>query len=258
MISFCCLAPGSFFVVESPPKIYKWMAEHTQPLLFVINPIKVVLLKNIATLPSVRVIESSDRLQAFHIPNCKIGIIDVHLIKLPCIGKTCDCLGMVDGTKCACVGTQDCAAGMCLCLGLRVKTPKPHKDFKILNHTSKKYTKEFMKNGHIPLDMDVNEILSDRHTWLTLRECVETVINFWNDETGVSVTGWVRKGKVKDQGLDEGQTPRGKTEEKVESGQMTYHITSIVPSGSVTADKKTEVNGLRFDILNIGQLPVDV
>ena len=103
MISFCCLAPGSFFVVESPPKIYKWMAEHTQPLLFVINPIKVVLLKNIATLPSVRVVESLDRLQAFHIPNCRIGIIDVHLIKLACIGKTCDCLGMVNGTNCACV-----------------------------------------------------------------------------------------------------------------------------------------------------------
>ena len=121
--------------------------------------------------------DGSDRLQAFYLPRCRLDLVNLHLLKINCTGKSCDSLGMADGgTTYNCIGAQDSEAAVTLIFELRVWPPAPSQSFKVRNHTIKTFTKFLVKNTYAPMEVGCDDIRNNRRAWTAFRNSVVQIL----------------------------------------------------------------------------------
>ena len=209
-------------------------------------------LKDGYTIPEKGILNNTDKLQAFYLSRSRVIMVNLFLVKTKCTGKSCDALNMAENNvKCACFGTVTREASVTLVLELKVSPQAPSQPFKVMYHTSKKLTRFFVKDGFIPTEVSVNEIVDDRHAWMVFKNSIVNILRYYSNNAGFNINGWVRRGKVKDK-AKEGEVPTryGAEGEKVDSSVLIHHITNIepsIPGDNDDAIDEDAVELMRFD-----------
>ena len=152
------------------------MGNHNQPLMNNINPIRVLELQDNATIPKRNPISTSDKLHGYCLIQAKTKLYNIALYKVECGGLTCDSLNAYAADKCPCYQVTDREAPICLILELDIIPSSNYKTFKVINFTSKSFTKFFMKNQRLPLQRSVSELTKNCHAYTKLMHAVEHII----------------------------------------------------------------------------------
>ena len=233
--------------MESPSSISSWMGDDHLPLLTIPGTIVPVNLDNVR-LHNKCVVETSNLQHAFSFDNMNIDLGGIHILDIQCCGTLCDAIGMYTNgklaTKCSCYALSKRDADITGVFDLRLTT-SDGKVMIVRNHTSKKFTRFFMKNQKLVIGLNAASFY-DRRVMNELRQKMEAMLTFINSGDfadivtpqmrmkgkGFSVQGWVRRGTIIDLAADQpvGAGQKNESRRMVPSSDLSYHITSIVPT----------------------------
>jgi len=105
-------------------------------------------------------------------------------------------------------------------------------------------TEFFLKDGLIPTGVSSSMIRQVNIVDDIYSAAIDVIENV-NGRHGWNVRGWVRRGHVKDQGIEQGI---GQKDQKTTiSNKVTYHLSHLEPTACIRADDD-ELNSLRFDM----------
>lgn len=247
------LGPGHLFVVESPASVEKWMKDLQQPLLM--SPYPVIHVDDCqAPLPEVGIVEPTTKQQAFYYKKVQLTLLGVYFLLTNCAGELDDALeAFADGIlkpHCACYQVTTRDANISCVFNFIVKGSNCK--FEVKNFTSKSFTGEFLDGRSFPIGTTVESLTADLHDRMELEESIEKQVAFWNARGGYDCLGWVRRGTVKDQGVEQpGPNQRNEAAHYVASKDVHHHISQLVPSVSekdLSKDEKKELKGMKIDL----------
>jgi hypothetical protein len=214
----------------------------TLPLLDVPNSFHLIKKESLRGMLMVPTVEGSDRLHAFHYPRALLSIFSICFVDLCCNGKMCDCIGLYKDSRpvdsCACVTSISRIGHMSLLFSFKVTlvAPEgsdegfPHEDkvMWVKNFTSRSFTEEFLVNG-VPLGITQAIVNADHELMNSVYEKIMLAVDKINREGGFSITGWVRRGYVRDEGAASVSAPGNKTTQpRVRSGEIHHRLTKIL------------------------------
>ena len=257
MYPFCDphVAPGSLFVIENPPRIVKFIADNNMPIMLLHHPVKAVTLINDVTIPPRVPVPSSDLQHAFFLIGTNLTLWNCHAEKVKgCGGLLCDATGG-NPPRCPCMSTTDRETTLIFRLELHISQTiggTKFSEFTSRDVTSKRFTKSLLKNWYIPHGFNVTSLTNNRREVNKMIKCIQDVLEYNNNRGGYDITGWMRKGRQLDPGAVQ---PASQYEPKIyiPSGDISYHITSITPTGpAYTVQDKEELNKLAYDMEAFG------
>lgn len=254
-------APGSLFVIENPPRIVKFIADNNMPIMILHKPVKAVRVVGNITIPPRVPVPSSDLQHAFFLVGAKLTLWNCNPEKVKgCGGLLCDAVGG-NPSKCACMSINDRECTMVLRCEIHVsptETGTKFSAFTSRDFTSKRFTKSLVKNSYIPHGFNVTSLVNDRRELKKLINCIQEVLKYNNERGGYNIAGWIRKGRQLDPGAVQ---PTSQYEPKIyiPSGDITYHITSVTPTGpTYTEQEKEELNNRMYNMEAFGTVEVQV
>ena len=238
-------------LLESVSPITKYLSRGTLPLVFTTaSAIPVSLAPDVQLKPKF-IVESSMKQQAFHWgPGVKIDVFGCDLMDSPCCSGLCGGLELIkDGamvSRCPCfqitAGDQGVIGVFNLRISWRNRTVYLH------NFTAKAWTAQFFtREGAFPVGVTAARLNADRRVRLRFRRAMQDILILVNDELGgFNFTGWMRRGMVEDQGVDQ-PTNRNEERRMVPSGDLIYHGSNIEPSyPALVAQAQNRLNDMKF------------
>ena len=124
----------------------------------------------------------------------------------------------------------------------------PNGDIIGAKFVSKSFMKDFIYSSALPVGIKASHFgayqVEDR-----LFTSFDSICNYVNNNGGWRVSGWVKHGKVQDQGVDQPNNglPFNASRTTVESGLLNYHIVEIQPMSPMELDLEV-LNRLKFDV----------
>lgn len=240
-------------------------------------------------LPEKKVDDSSDYQHAFCLHNQVIRLWAVHVIDVNCCSNLCDALDQYangkQALKCACYSLSKRDAHVSGVFDLEFRSFDGTKKFFAKNHTSKAFTRYFMRGQELPVGLKATKFAhaQNRRTMVQFRQSVQNVLQYVNTGgtlledaadaamarnnavapnvqqqavstedrnklSGFTVHGWVKRGTITDQASDvplRANEPRRRVDA---AGDFVYHITSIRPTSESFINGLGGLDALRFDI----------
>lgn len=240
------VGPGSFFTLDRPCRVTKWMSGGSIPLLYHGSPARPVFVSS-RFLPEVPFDTSSDNMQGYFFKGVKVYLQNFNVVDTPCTGSFCDSLELVNlentATCCSCYQRDERTSTFVFALSLVVVHPVRNLKFLCPCFTSKSTTRFFIMDGVIPTGV-TTAMIRNHDLVEPIIESVQDVINRVNSQGGWNVRGWLRRGHVKDQGVEQG-LGRAETKTTV-SSKAIYHISHLEPSNLHIDNLAT--NTLKFNM----------
>ena len=260
----------SLIVIESPTVVSSRLSNNlTGPrMMNVVNSAVAVELRN-ALLPESFIIpENADTQQAFTMHNCTIKLTNVVFDEPVCTSKFCNCIDCYDGGVkrkfCPCYA-KTCSNHPVVAVMDIIVYPEGSDSDGLPVHwfTSKSVTEFFFRSGRISSGVRAST-LNQWDILHNVRGCFDNLVDYINNggdltgsgynehdvcaRSGWTVTGWVRRGKHKDEAIrmqTDGQSQKrviGVTD--TESSNLQYHIVDMQPS---CLRHLARLDQLRFD-----------
>lgn len=233
----------------------------TLPLLDVPNSFHLIKKEPLPPMLMVPTVEGSDRLHAFHYPRALLSIFSICFVDLCCNGKMCDCIGLYkDGRpleSCSCVTSNSRLGNLSLLFDMKIMPVFPgesdeglsHEDktMWVRNFTSRSFTNNFLVDG-VPLGITQAIVHGDHDLMNSVYENIMLAVDEINGEGGFSITGWVRRGYVKDEGAASVSAPGNKTTlPRVRSGEIHHRLTKISINQN-SQGKVTDIGKFKTDL----------
>lgn len=255
-------SPGAVIAIDEPSRVDSWLGNTSAssiPLLELPNSVLVVdqALSSVK-LPEVPHNVRVTNMQGFHYARVKLDSVSVKLIDVNCIGKLCDCLGMFSqGTIancCSCFSVTSRLGRTVALVTMRVMSYPANSDahpsllFPVNNFTSRRFTSFFCQNECIP--SDISALSLDRRANKLFARSVRAVVEKVNDEAGWHITGWARRGHVRDinsssANSNQGQVGGASASNQIVASNLVFHPISIIPNKKENGED-VDVNELRF------------
>lgn len=246
---------GSVLRIPSPMAVEKYMKND---IPMIVTDQKLHLLQFPSHFDPTKIdyqIEANTSL-AFLYNRIKLSMYSLSFVKTSCSGLLCDRQRVGDWNnrhKCGCYGMLPSRSSLIAKqflqahIGRDVKLTA--KDFSSLQF-SDLYLKEFMP-GKVVLSQ-----LQLTPKYVLLRTCAFNCIALINENGGFTIIGWYKKGIINDKSLiDEESGQNNKTDVQTESGELSYHITCIVPTNrdflDVTTGLGKRLHEKKFDVRSL-------
>jgi len=189
----------------------------------------------------------SEHQQAFFYKGVMVSLQNFAIVDTPCNGSFCDSLELISAEKSAssCACWQKDHREQTFVFSMNIIIEHPVSDVKIFCpfFTSKKTTRFLCKNAVIPVGVNT-EILRSQDCTEDIIKCVRDVFGNVNCRGGWVVRGWTRRGRVKDQGVEQ---PSGKAAAQTTlNKEATYHLSHLEPKKFDVDD--AALNLLKFDM----------
>lgn len=228
-------SPGNYVVVVRPQAVTSWMG-NSVPLLDVPVSWRAVDPQSIPApiCQEVRPHQTTNRLHAFVYPKVRLELLNLAVVKSPCVGALCDSLEMQpDGscsvTTCACYHTIKRTGNIVLLVTLRVVNG--NEKFIVRNFSSKKFSSMFFLNGVVPAGLSASMIHNSPYEDILVSN-VEQCIQVVNENGGFKVFGWIRRGYFVDEAaVTEGGASKD-VADRVASSVTTFHLASVESNGA--------------------------
>ena len=252
--------PGGAFAIDCPSSIDNWMGETNLPIMSIPDSI-IPLTFNEVHLPTKPIVETSNFQHGFIYEHAKIILMNIHVLDVMCTGNYCNALGMFPGGKalksCPCFQRSKRDSDMSFLFDLEIIVADGF-TFHVRYHTDKAFTRFFVKGGSLPIGITASHFSSSRREMAKLRTTVNDLIKYIDgggdttavegeDRGGFTVHGWVRRGNINDQSVDTPTGPGSRNEVRrtVQASDLTYHLTSIIPTSPNLLD---DLEDKRFDV----------
>lgn len=233
-------------VIENPIPTERWI-NNTQPLFYTPGPMRPVKLPDAVCVIPRPVLSNIVRQHGYYYYGATITLLNLHVIDINCGGNLCGHIDMFSNgilaTFCPCYQTVNREANITCVFQLNVRT-REGESMSIMYHTSKKMTNDCFKNRHCPLGLTESHFTASRRHRVALIAAIDHIFEYVNQNGGFTVTGWVRRGMVEDEGAE--QPNRNEQPQMVEAGELTYHITSVEPTTPDAIDH-AQLEEMRFD-----------
>lgn len=248
---------GCYFLIQSPHCMTRGGEFSLPPIRTVDSLIPVKFDKTRFRCPLAEVILSSDSQHAFAYERCQVKVDNVTFCKTACIGKVCDAAFTYTTkgfeNRCACIGkAKSGEAPIIVVLDLRIWPEGAEKPFVVEKFCSKKFTSLLLKGGRIPMNTDISSLAPEKIGIRALDQCRRFVASI-NDECKFYAVGWVKKGTIVDQGADTGGRYSRQDLRHVDSGHLTYHLTSLTPASD--PDDIEGLDDIRLDPTQLSSSP---
>ena len=245
--------PGCLFLIEQPSKVESWLGNQGEnakiPLLEV--PIGIYIIDVVASginsLPQVPISPDISKLQGFHYPKVKLILNNFFLVDTKCTGRVCDAIDAYSegsvSKMCPCFSVISRLSQVVACFDLRVMDMSSNVLFELRHFTSRRFTNSFI-TGSIPVGLTASTIMhTDRAFFRTIRRNIGSIIQRINNHNGFAVTGWARRGYIRDSGSSNatasgtsGPSTGAPTSVHVAAGNLVHHAISISPNKDENGD----------------------
>ena len=228
--------PGALIVVRRPKPISEQFGDSTGfvPILeFSQGMLLVDVAKSNISIPTVPFKDTSEKLSAFTYRNVKIKILNFDFEYSYCRGYLCDSIELKMNnnnvhTGCPCFTTVRENGRTLLCLEVEFISSDNNEEplhISIGNFMSRSFTDMVTKNG-VPKGISQEEISAFGADYQIFDQIMK-LVEFANKNGGWSIVGWYRRGRIKDQAIDQS---KGESI-TVRSGDIIYHVTNVKFNG---------------------------
>ena len=184
--------------------------------------------------------------RAFVLNNTQIIIQSSHAIASRCSGLFCDRQRVQEISRtrrgCGCYSMQTRLSNIAMTHTIDVKTEYGENLFQMEDFSSLQFTRLFLApNGMFPPTTRINSFEHIR-TMSEIEDSFDNVVDFINENGGFTIIGWYKRGEINDQGGNQNEN-----EERVEAGEIGFHIVYIRPTNkdiAINDDMKFNVNSL--------------
>lgn len=234
-------SPGTYVTVESPQVIENSMGN--VPLFDTPSSFRIVDTSNLEFLP-VKVSDTSARMSSFHFPKVKMQLLNFAVVDVPCKGSLCDGIDLYkDGNlarSCPCITGNTKGSRVITVVKLKVipaldENGDGSPPFIVIDFTSHKFTRMFVKNGAKGIPSSVNSTTINSSVFRKYHKAVREAINAHE----FSVTGWSRRGTITDQG--------SVANESVKNSTLNHHLVSVECIGTIPEESKVDLSNLSKD-----------
>ena len=247
---------GSVLRYASPYPITTYMRNNI-PMLN--SNTSVVVLKtprSFLPIPMMGVIEAN-KTEAFVITRAQLDVFTTTPVSTSCRGKLCDKQRVNDwnNTKtkgCGCFEMHANAPSMALLHTIRVTNTRTEQTLDMPHFSSTNFSNLYM-TGTVPPSASCTVLDKAHHEQgIRLIDCMNDCVNFINNHGGFTVIGWYKRGLIDDKSLitlNDGET------EQVQSGDVSHHIVSIMPSEHGFLERRSQLHraltSRKFDVHNM-------
>jgi len=236
--------------IDQPPRIESWLGQNESSIPLVEVPTGVYCVDVDASafsMPQVPVSKDISKLQGFHYKRVTLKLDGFHFIDTKCTGRACDTIDTyhegVSATQCACYSVISRISQVVMLLSFRVflcrdgtgnEAEDPPMLFAISNFTSRRFTEMFVV-GAIPTGTTSTMIMSDRRFARKAMRSVNSAIEAVNQHNGWAISGWARRGYIRDNNAPSvaaggGVAGASTGSNQLLSSNLVHHAISVVPN----------------------------
>ena len=234
---------GTLLVLYSPRPITKLLANET-PIIETNSSLQVYLERKLPETIKIDVSVPEQTTKGFVLNNAKIDVKMIEVVKTNCSGYFCDKQRAVEilktDKKCGCYTMRGMGSNLAIVHVLKIAHESLYEDLQVDDFSSMKfsllYLTEYFPQSTRRISYDNTDNEAD------LYDSIDSILNYYNEHEGFTVTGWYKRGEVDDVVTD-------KTE-KVSNSDVAYHVTSVYPTGYLNSHAE-ETEDMKFDVLNI-------
>ena len=188
--------------------------------------------------------------RAFVLNGVQIEVESTHAIATRCSGLFCDRQRSRDIVRtnrgCGCYSMQTRLSNIALSHSISVSSEIGDHIFRMEEFSSVQFTRMFLSpTGLFTPTTRINSFENIRKM-SELEDHIDQIVEHVNGHGGFSVIGWYKRGEINDQG---GTGNAENNDDRVEAGDISFHIVSIRPShnnviNQITDEMKFDVNTL--------------
>ena len=239
----------------NPPLTDRFVANTTTPILSPQRPILVI--NSNFDFPERPIVTEGRDVYGFILLNCLITIRSFQVIDSPCGGNLCDHQSLMNGdvmaNKCSCIQMMNRLGNVVFLFDVEVSTNDG------ASFTTRMSSKWFMKNFLITDEFPSGTRayrFEDYEVEDRFFDTCNNVFNYINSIGGFMVFGWVKRGEVEDQGVDQPNNglPHNAQRVMVQSGNLNHHISRLDPVNPEAVNFIT-LNAFKFNVntdFNVG------
>lgn len=260
-------SPGAVIAVDEPSRIESWLGGNGFASIPIIElPSPVLIVDKAASSFSMPEVPHNVRLtnmQGFRYSKVLLTNVEVKIIDVNCMGKLCDCLGVfsqgVVSSSCSCYSAATRLGRTVALVTMRVLSFPAEEDatpallFVVSNFTSRRFTSFFCENGCMPADVSASTL--GRRASKLFGRAVRRMVERVNNEAGWSVSGWARRGFVRDMNASNTTSNQGQggasASTQIVSSNLMFHPISIIPNKNANGED-VAVDDLRFSFASLG------
>ena len=184
--------------------------------------------------------------RAFVLNNTRIEIKSSHAVATKCSGFFCDgqrAQEIIKGRRgCGCYSMETRLSNITMAHNILVTSEFHEPMFRMQNFSSVQFTRMSLSpTGLFPPTIRISSSETIR-TMTKVEDSIDAVIDYVNDHGGFTIVDWYKRGEINDQGSNQGDN-----EEKVEDGEIGFHVDLLNPTDSnieIAEDLKFNVNTL--------------
>lgn len=190
-------------------------------------------------------------MHGFLISGCTITLRSIEFVDSPCGGSFCDYQSLMNNevmaNRCCCFQAMNRLGSVVVLMDIDIKTPGENGSVFSARFVSKWFMMQYILTRPFPPGTNAFQfedfIIEDR-----VFNSIRNQFNYFNGIGGITVIGWVKRGEVEDQGVDQPNNglPHHAQRVTVQAGTLTYHITRLDPTSPGRVDHTT-LNGHKFD-----------
>ena len=242
LLPFFLTGVGVFVAITNPPSVTKFLSNSSTPIMEPKRPASLV--ENNIDMVERSITSNGNSMSAFHLHNCKVFVKNFHVVETKCGGRLCD-KRSPNSRRCACYVMQNESAPLAIVLEIEVILPDG-------SSFTVEFSSQWFLEQHIltgPLPRSVNRSMFDDYD--VEDNLFESMLKIFRIVGRFRVTGWVRRGEMLDQGVDQPSNglPHNAQRVMVQSSTLNYHITRLEPEDPTTVDLD-ELNRSRFDVVS--------
>ena len=232
-------------LLVNPPGTDKFLANSGTPILMPVRP--AIVINSNFILPVRTVITEGTDINGFILHNCSVRIKSFHVRNTKCGGNLCDRQQDNVG-KCACYQMPNRSGNVIVAIEVEV-TLENGTSFNTM-FRSKWFLEKYVFSAPLPAGTRAISF-EDYEVEDRLFAALDGVTNFINNVCNFRVIGWIKRGEVQDQGVDQPSKglPHNAGKVMVQSGTVNHHITKLEPMRPELLDSIV-LNQMKFDVVN--------
>ena len=232
-------------LLVNPPGTDKFLANGNTPILSPQRP--AIVIQSTFHLPVKYIVTEGTDVNGFVLNNCTVTILNFQVRNTRCGGNLCDRQQDTTG-KCACYQMPNRSGNVVISAEIRVTLP----DGNTFNteFQSKWFFDNFIMSA--PLPAGVRAInFEDYEVEDRFYLALSRITQYINRICKFRVIGWVRRGEVQDQGVDQPSNglPHNAARVMVQSGTINHHITRLDAMTPELIDM-VQLNRMKFNVID--------
>ena len=237
--------PGAMLLLVNPPGTDKFLANGSTPIISPQRPAAVI--NSRFTLPLKHIVTEGTDINGFIMNDCSVSVLSFQVRNTKCGGNMCDRQQETIG-KCACYQMTNRSGNVVVSIEVRV-TLHDGNTFNTV-FQSKWFLEKYIMTAPLPAGTRAINF-EDYEVEDRFFNALESVTEYVNRVCRFRVIGWVKRGEVQDQGVDQPSNglPHNTSRVMVQSGTINHHITRLDAMQPDQVDINL-LNQMKFDVVN--------